>query len=160
MPVDNKRIGEVRDFQWGLMFPWGTKRRVNVQREIFVVPLILTRVSSFGTCLTTLSRSSSVKVTRTQFSSSVGRGSFPSLVTQGCSYNMVISHQYYYKNDINSSVIKIMVYTSTTTYRIINTIGISWSCYICFHKYHHKYFKCLNQEGSQSKFNLFTEPVQ
>lgn len=110
MPVDNKRIGKVRDFQRGLMFPWGTKRRVNVQREIFVVPLILTRVSSFGTCLTTLSRSSSVKVTRTQFSSSVGRGSFPSLVTQGCSYNMVISHQYYYKNDINSSVIKIMVY--------------------------------------------------
>lgn len=110
MPVDNKRIGKVRDFQWGLMFPWGTKRRVNVQRDIFVVPLILTRVSSFGTCLTTLSRSSSVKVTRTQFSSSVGRGSFPSLVTQGCSYNMVISHQYYYKNDINSSVIKIMVY--------------------------------------------------
>lgn len=98
MPVDNKRIGKVRDFQWGLMFPWGTKRRVNVQREIFVVPLILTRVSSFGTCLTTLSRSSSVKVTRTQFSSSVGRGSFPSLVTQGCSYNMVISYQYYYKN--------------------------------------------------------------
>lgn len=70
------------------------------------------------------------------------------------------SYQYYYKNDINSSVIKIMVYTSTTTYRIINTIGISWSCYICFHKYHHKYFKCLNQEGSQSKFNLLTEPVQ
>lgn len=101
---------EGKRFSLGPYVPVGTKRRGNVGREIFVVPLILTRVSSFGTCLTTLSRSSSVKVTRTQFSSSVGRGSFPSLVTQGCSYNMVISYQYYYKNDINSSVIKIMVY--------------------------------------------------
>lgn len=106
---------------------------VDVRREIFCVPLILTRVSSFGTCLTTLSRSSSVKVTRTQFSSSVGRGSFPSLVTQECSYNMVKSYQYYYKNDLNLSVIKIKLYIIyTTMYRILKIIGVSGAVIFIF----------------------------
>lgn len=146
----------------GPYVPVGTKRIsipvVDVRREIFCVPLILTRVSSFGTCLTTLSRSSSVKVTRTQFSSSVGRGSFPSLVTQECSYNMVKSYQYYYKNDLNSSVIKIKLYITCIYNNVQNPKDYwsKWGSYIYFHKYHHEDSKCLNQEGSQSKFNHLT----
>ena len=51
---------------------------------------LLTRVSSLGICLTTLSMSSSVTVTRIQFSSSDGNGFWPFFVTHGSSCNKII----------------------------------------------------------------------
>ena len=48
--------------------------------------LILTSVLSFGSVVTQVSTSSWETSTRVQFSSSVGRGSSPRLVTHGCSW--------------------------------------------------------------------------
>lgn len=66
--------------------------------------------------------------------------------------------KYYYKNDLNSSVIKIKLYITCIYNNVQNPKDYlsKWGSYIYFHKYHHEDSKCLNQEGSQSKFNHLT----